>query len=115
MEITLACTIGILYSSGIYLLLRRSLTKLILGIILFSHATNLLVFMSAGLTANNPPFIAEKEVLPSGQIADPLPQALVLTAIVISLGVTAFTLILKYKYHQLTGYEDFDKAKETDQ
>ncbi|MBR9999600.1 MAG: Na+/H+ antiporter subunit C [Cyclobacteriaceae bacterium] len=114
MEIILAITIGMLYSAGIYLLLRRSVTKLILGIILLSNATNLLVFISGGLTTGNPPFIPVNEELPPSGIADPLPQALVLTALVIGLGIIAYTMVLKYKYHDETGNEDFDNAKETD-
>jgi multicomponent Na+:H+ antiporter subunit C len=114
MEIILAVTIGILYSAGIYLLLRRSITKLILGIIFLSNATNLIVFISGGLISGNPSFISGKMEEPPADIADPLPQALVLTAIVIGLGVIAYTMVLQYKYYEETGNEDIDKANEID-
>lgn len=114
MEIILVITIGILYSAGIYLLLRRSITKLILGIIFLSNATNLIVFISGGLVTGHPPFIKGHAEEPPAGIADPLPQALVLTAIVIGLGIIAYTMVLKYKYHEKTGNEDIDEASETD-
>ena len=85
----LAVLIGVLYGSAVYLLLRRNIFKLILGLIFLGHATNLLLFVAGGLTGGFPAFIrglaGETE-----RMADPLPQALILTAIVIGLGVTAF-------------------------
>jgi multicomponent Na+:H+ antiporter subunit C len=115
MEIIISILIGILYTAGVYLLLRRSLVKLILGIIFLSNATNLLIFMSAGLTRGKPDFIAEKGEQTAQAMADPLPQALVLTAIVIGFGIVAFTLTLKYKHHKQTGTYDLDQVKQTDQ
>lgn len=115
MEITLSIVIGVLYTAGVYLLLRRSLVKLILGIIFLSNATNLLIFLSAGLTKGEPAFAQKAGEETAGQVADPLPQALVLTAIVIGFGIVAFTLALKYKYHQKTGTYDLDQVKQTDQ
>lgn len=115
MEMILSILIGILYTAGVYLLLRRSLVKLILGIIFMSNATNLLIFMSAGLTQGKPNFIAEQGDQVAGAMADPLPQALVLTAKVIGFGIIAFTLTLKYKHHKQTGTYDLDQVKQTDQ
>ncbi len=105
---------GVLYTAGVYLLLRRSLVKLILGIIFLSNATNLLIFISAGMTEGKPAFVAKEGAEQTGQMADPLPQALVLTAIVIGFGIVAFTLALNYKYHKQTGTYDLDQVKETD-
>ena len=112
MEIVLAITVGVLYSAGVYMLLRRSLLKFIIGIILMSNATNLLVFLSAGIVPGNPPFIVRE--LAEREIPDPLPQALVLTAVVIGLGIITFTLALKYKYFNLTGSDDLDELKKQD-
>ena len=107
MEIIFALLIGVLFGTGIYFLLRRSLVKLILGIIFFSNSINLLLFVSAGVKIKDPPFL---EQVKSGEVADPLPQALILTAIVIGFGIIAFTLVLKFKFHEATGTEDMDKA-----
>lgn len=114
MEIIVAITTGVLFGAGIYMLLRRSVTKLVIGIILLSNATNLLLFVAAGLKAGKPAIIPEGDALPETMPSDPVPQALILTAIVISLGIIAFTLALQYVHYISTGKEDLDKAKETD-
>ncbi|PLW98631.1 MAG: cation:proton antiporter [Marinilabiliales bacterium] len=113
MEIILAILTGVLYTAGVYMLLRRSILKFIIGIIFLSNATNLLVFLAAGIVQGSPAFVDGKAA-DSSLIADPLPQALVLTAIVIGLGIIVFTLALKYKYFQLTGTDDLDQVKQTD-
>ena len=102
--------VGILFGAGVFLLVRRSLFKLVLGLILLGHATNLLIFVSGRLTPGNPPFIEPGQN--SLELADPLPQALILTAIVISLGVTAFALVLAYKFYGVTKISDLDDLKE---
>lgn len=113
MEIILAIVVGVLYTAGVYLMLRRSILKFIIGLILLSNATNLLVFLSAGLVPGSPVFV-KADGATSGALADPLPQALVLTAIVIGLGIVVFTLALKYKFFELTGTDDLDQLKKTD-
>ena len=113
MEVILAIVVGILYTAGVFLMLRRSILKFIIGLIFMSNATNLLVFLSAGLVSGGPVFVDGKNVSP-GAMADPLPQALVLTAIVIGLGIVVFTLALKYKFFELTGTDDLDQLKKTD-
>ena len=112
MEILLAILTGILYTTGVYLVLRRSILKFIIGIIFLSNATNLLVFLSAGLVQGSPAFITA-DTSPQLQ-ADPIPQALVLTAIVIGFGIVVFTLALKYKFFNTTGTDDLDQLKQTD-
>lgn len=112
MEIVLAILVGLLYTTGVYLLLRRSILKFIIGIIFLSNATNLLVFLSAGIIPGKPVFTG-----PEAGVAfqtDPLPQALVLTAIVIGFGIVVFTLALKYKFFSTTGTDDLDQLKKTD-
>lgn len=113
MEIILAIVVGVLYTAGVYLMLRRSILKFIIGLILLSNATNLLVFLSAGLVPGSPAFV-NPDGAGNGVMADPLPQALVLTAIVIGLGIVVFTLALKYKFFELTGTDDLDQLKKTD-
>ena len=113
MEILLAILVGILYTAGVYMILRRSIVKFIIGIIFLSNATNLLVFLASGVVSGNPVFVGE-EPANASQMADPLPQALVLTAIVIGFGIVVFTLALKYKFFELTGTDDLDQLKKTD-
>ncbi|MFP4047887.1 MAG: NADH-quinone oxidoreductase subunit K [Bacteroidales bacterium] len=114
MEVILAIVTGVLYTAGVYLLLRRSLMKLILGIIFFSNATNLLIFLSAGLTSGEPPFLKEGEIVLTDQFADPIPQAIIITSLVIAFGIIVFTLVLKYKYYKKTGTYDTDQVKQTE-
>jgi multicomponent Na+:H+ antiporter subunit C len=113
MEILLAIVVGILYTAGVYLMLRRSILKFIIGLIFMSNATNLLVFLSAGLVSGSPVFVDGKKIS-TEVMADPLPQALVQTAIVIGLGIVVFTLALKYKFFELTGTDDLDQLQKTD-
>jgi multicomponent Na+:H+ antiporter subunit C len=112
METLLAIVIGILYAAAVYLLLRRSIVKLILGIMFFCHATNLLIFAAGGLHKGQPQFANEGINAVSANPTDPLPQALILTAIVIGFGFTAFFLALMYRFYQATGTEDLDELKE---
>ena len=113
MEILLSALTGLLYAGGVYLILRRSILKFIIGIIFLSNATNLLVFLSAGIVHGKPAFLDGVES-DSGKLADPLPQALVLTAIVIGFGIVIFTLALKYKFFITTSTNDLDQLKNTD-
>jgi multicomponent Na+:H+ antiporter subunit C len=100
MTITLAVTVGALYAAGTYLLLQRTLTRIVVGLALMGHGANVLLLMAAG-GPGAPPLIGEE---PSGvPFTDPLPQALALTAIVITFGVIAFLLALAYRSNALTG------------
>lgn len=113
MEVILAILVGVLYTAGVYMLLRRSIIKFIIGILFLSNATNLLVFLAAGVMPGKPAF-TDGTVETVGRFADPLPQALVLTAIVIGLGIVVFTLALKFKFFQETGSDDLDQLQKTD-
>jgi len=114
MTIVLAFVIGGLYAVGVYLMLRRNLAKLILGLALLTNAANLLIFTVGGLTRARPPLVPEGELQPTGVIADPLPQALILTAIVIGFGVLAFAMVLAYRAYQAVGSDDLDDMQTTD-
>jgi multicomponent Na+:H+ antiporter subunit C len=114
MEIVLAILVGVLYTAGVYMMLRRSILKFIIGLIFFSNATNLLVFISAGIIAGQPAFVAGKTST-ADHLSDPLPQALVLTAIVIGFGIIVYTLALKYKFFKSTGTDDVDQLKQTEE
>jgi multicomponent Na+:H+ antiporter subunit C len=116
MELVIAIFIGILYAAGVYLVLRRSIVKVILGVFVLSNATNLIIFLAGGITRSGAGFIPEgAETVDPATISDPIPQALILTAIVISLGISAYILALKYRYFEVTGTHDLDQLKNTDQ
>lgn len=114
MDLALAITVGGLYAAGIYMMLRRSVVKLLIGLGLLSHAANLLIFTAGGIIRGRVPVVPEGEVRPLETVADPLPQALILTAIVISFAVLAFALVLIYRTYQTLGTDDLDQLKATD-
>ncbi|GHE20713.1 Na+/H+ antiporter subunit C [Halomonas urumqiensis] len=114
MEPLMAVAIGLLYAAAIFLMLRRSIVKLVIGLMLLSNAANLLIFTSAGMTRGAPPLIPDGMPGPLGTIADPLPQAVVLTAIVIAFGVLAFAVVLIRRAYEIVKADDLDKMKDTD-
>lgn len=114
METLLAFTVGGLYAAGLYLMLRRSIVRLLIGLVLISNAANLLIFTAAGLTRGRPPLVPEGGSQLEAPFADPLPQALVLTAIVIGFGVLAFAVALVHKAYQTVGTDDLDEMNTTD-
>lgn len=101
-SLALVVTIGVLVAAGVYLILERSLTRIIIGIVLFSNGVNLLLLLAGG-EAGGAPIIG---MTPEDEMADPLPEALILTAIVITLGMTAFMLALAYRSWQLNGHDE---------
>ena len=114
METWLGLAIGTLYACGLYLLMRRSLVKLVIGLALLGHAANLLIFTVGRLTRGYAPLVAEGAQAPPQPFADPLPQALILTAIVIGFGLQAFALVLFRRAYVSVGAEDLDAMKATD-
>jgi multicomponent Na+:H+ antiporter subunit C len=110
----LALVTGALYAGGLYMMLRRGIVKLIIGLALLSHAANLLIFTAGGLTRGRPPLVREGAALDPAAVADPLPQALILTAIVISFGVLAFALALLHRTFAAVGSDDTDQIRSTD-
>jgi len=107
-ETLLAVASGVLYAAGIYLMLRRRLVQLIIGLGLLSNGTNLLIFTAGGLTRARPPVVPEGATELVSPYADPVPQALVLTAIVIGFGLLAFALVLAHRVHDTVGSDDVD-------
>jgi multicomponent K+:H+ antiporter subunit C len=94
MELALASAIGVLTAIGIYLLLRARSFDVILGLTFLSYATNLLIFAGGRLRAGQPPVLRDGIAPTLAEHTDPLPQALVLTAIVIAFAMTAISLVL---------------------
>jgi multicomponent Na+:H+ antiporter subunit C len=101
-NLTLALLIGVLYTVGTYLLLQRTLTRIVIGLGLLGHGANLLL-LSAGGPHGAVPFVGRTDGPAGAGTADPLPQAMVLTAIVITFGVSAFLLALAFRSWVLTG------------
>ena len=93
-NLTLLIVMGVLYACGIYLILERSLTRVLLGLMLLANATNILILATGGYAGMAPLFT--KDTDPEAY-SDPLPQALILTSIVISFAVTAFMLGIIYR------------------
>jgi multicomponent Na+:H+ antiporter subunit C len=115
MNILLAVITGVLYAAGIYLILRRSVVKLIIGLIILSNGANLFIFTVSRVTRGHPPLIPEGSLTITDTVyADPVPQALILTAIVIAFGVQAFAIVLLKKVYQITGTDDLDDLGSTD-
>lgn len=111
MEALLAVAIGVLFGCGIFLMLRRSVLRLIIGLVLLSHGVNLILFLVGRLKKGGIP--VQEGLLPPdpSRVTDPLVQALVLTAIVISFGVTAFILVAAYRVHQEYESDDLDELR----
>ncbi|MDN3707075.1 Na+/H+ antiporter subunit C [Myroides ceti] len=108
MELLLVILVGVLYSSGIYMMFRRSMVKLLLGLLLLGNGANILIFLMGGLTKGKAPIIDANQTEFLDVYADPVPQALILTAIVISFALTAFAIVLLNKVYSTTGSDDLD-------
>lgn len=115
MELILVVIIGVLYASGVYMILRRSMVKLLLGIMLLGNATNILIFLLGNLTKGKPPVISPDFKVFKDIYADPIPQALILTAIVISFGLTAFAIVLLKRVYVLVDSDDLDDLNTPDE
>src|SRR3954465_12643048 len=107
MEFLLAVVAGVLYATGLYLMLRRRLAQVIIGLGLLSNGSNILFFAGGGGMRGKPPLVAASGMT-AASFADPVPQSLILTAIVIGFGVLAFSLVLAHRVHQSAGSDDID-------
>lgn len=108
MELLLAIVAGTLYASGIYLMLKRRLAQLIVGLSMIANGSNLLIFTAAGITGDVAPIVSRDAASAGASYADPVPQSLVLTAIVIGFGVLAFSLVLALRVQRTLGSDDID-------
>jgi multicomponent Na+:H+ antiporter subunit C len=100
--VVMALTIGVLYAVGFYLLLSRSLMRVLIGVVVLGHASNLLLQVVGGPPARAPVIGSA----PDSALADPLPQALALTAVVITFALTTFLLALGYRSFVLVGHDE---------
>jgi len=110
-EAWIVIVVAVLMALGFYLLMQRSISRIVLGLLVLSNAANMVIFTSPGLLRAKAPLIAG-ESLAGFPHADPLPQALILTAIVIGMGVLAFALGLVFKIKKILDIEDVDEMRQ---
>ena len=103
LDVTMAVTVGFLFAAGFYLMLQRPLMRIVLGFVVLGHGTNLLLLVAGG-GPGDPPLV--KGAQDFERFADPLPQAMALTSIVITFGLTAFLMALSYRSWRLTGHDE---------
>src|SRR5690606_33391682 len=114
MELAAIVTIGVLFGAGVYLMLQGSLLRVVLGTALLSHGVNLLLLTSGKLKRGGPPILSQETASHGGDavshalqaVTVPLPQALILTAIVIGFGTTALILVIADRMYQEQGCDD---------
>lgn len=104
MEVILSLAIGLLFAVGVYQILSRNVLRIILGTSLLTHGVHLLILTMAGVNKGSAPLLGQA----AESYTDPLPQALILTSIVISFGVTSFFLVLAYRAYQTLGTDDLE-------
>lgn len=113
MEPWYALAAGLVMASALQSLLRKDFLRMVIGFMLVSNAVNLVIFTVGRLTRGAPPIVPHDAYMLE-DAANPLPQALILTAIVISFGLTAFTFSLAYRVHKTLGTLDTDQLTETE-
>ncbi len=102
MEVPVLATVAVLLTAGLYLLLDRTLLRVVIGVGLIGNGVNLLLLATGGLTPGSAPILDGS----TGAVVDPLPQALILTAIVIGFGILALLLTLAYRVYESEGTDD---------
>ncbi|WP_285260098.1 Na+/H+ antiporter subunit C [Halopseudomonas bauzanensis] len=107
MEAVIAIAIGVMFASGVWLILRPRTFQVIIGLLLISYAVNMFIFIMGRLSINKPPLTLDSPI-EAGMFADPVTQALVLTAIVIGFATTALYLVLLLTSRGLTGTDHVD-------
>ena len=108
MTLILAILVGFLFTVGVFLLLDRSAVRMLLGLIFLSYAATLLLFVTGGVTRGKVPLVPIGSTAPPAGAPDPIPQALILTAIVIGFGTVAFSAVLVSRLLS-TGDDDADR------
>lgn len=111
MEAALSFVVACLFGVSFYLLLSKHIIRMLLGVVLLGNAVNLLIFTAGRIGPIAPPIIPGALQIPGGAIANPLPQALILTAIVISFSFFAFLLVLTYRAYQDLDTDDTDRMR----
>ncbi len=112
MEVVLALAIGVLGASGVWLLLRPRTFQVLMGLSLLSYAVNLFIFSMGSLSIDQPPIVVPGVAHDLRHYTDPLPQALVLTAIVINFAMTALFLVVLLALRGVSGTDHVDGSEE---
>src|SRR5690554_5628294 len=107
METALAILVGLLFAVGVYLVMQKTMLRVVIGTSVLLHGALLATITAGGLNAGMPPILLEG----TEKYTDPIPQALILTAIVIGFGITAFQLVLSYRTYQEHGTDDLDELR----
>jgi multicomponent Na+:H+ antiporter subunit C len=102
-ETPLALLVGVVFACGLYLVMQRNLLRFVFGLLLLSGSVNLLIFTAGRLTRGAAPIIPDGVATPSGDVANALPQALILTAIVIGFGLIVFAMVLLLRTYERLG------------
>jgi multicomponent Na+:H+ antiporter subunit C len=111
METVFSGLVGLFFAVGIYLMLSEHIVRILLGVVIFGNAVNLLIFTAGRIYREVPPIIPADLDMPAGPVANPLPQALILTAIVISFSFFAFLLVLAFRAYQEMGTDDTNEMR----
>jgi multicomponent Na+:H+ antiporter subunit C len=111
MQDALAILIGLMLSAAIFLVLSRSLIRILTGLVLLGNGVNLLILDAGRLTRATPPIVPEGLSVPVQPIANPLPQALILTAIVIGFALFGFLLVLVMRAREAIGADMTDEIR----
>jgi multicomponent Na+:H+ antiporter subunit C len=111
MALPLALLVGLLFGGAAYLMLGRNFVRYLFGLVLLGTAANLLLFVVGGLTPAKPAIVPDGAVVPDEVLANALPQALILTAIVISFALLAFALVLGVRAYRDLGTVDTDRMR----
>jgi multicomponent Na+:H+ antiporter subunit C len=111
METIFALLAGLFLAAAFYLLLSRALIRIMIGIVLLGNAVNLLIFVAGRLTRATPPILPAGLTTSAGSMANPLPQALILTAIVIGFAMFAFLMVLAFRAYQSLDADDTDHMR----
>ncbi len=114
MEVLLATALGVFFAISIYSILRPNFLRAVIGFMMLSNAVNLMIFVVGRMTRGRPPLIPKDEKTLENIYANPLPQALILTAIVISFALTAFALTLAFRAYRTLGTLDTDSMDSTE-
>jgi len=109
MEFLYALSVGAVMAAGIYMMLERHVVRVILGVALIAAAANMLIFLAGGVGSITPPVVPYGETVLSDEAANPLPQALVLTAIVIGFALISFAIVLAFRAFRILGTLDTDE------
>jgi len=111
MNLALALLVGLFFAVGVYFLLSRSLVRMLLGLVIFGNAINLTIFTAGRLTREIAPIVPPGLEVPAGSVANPLPQALILTAIVIGFAMFSFLLVLAWRAYRMIEADNTDSMR----